>query len=82
MIDTEHLIQFVYGFFCLLGITGIVAAFKTIDWLISQKYVSHTKCEKCRGEVYKTIAIDHDLLQKVDGKMDIMLECMGIHDKN
>lgn len=81
MLDNSQLMQFVYGFFSLLGIAGIIAIFKTIDWLIAQKYVSYHKCEKCRGEIYKTIATDHDLLQKVDSKMDIMLECMGIHDK-
>lgn len=81
MPENSQLMQFVYGFFCLLGIAGIVATFKTIDWLIGQKYVSHHKCEKCRGEIYKTIVTDHDLLQKMDGKMDIMLDCMGIGEK-
>ncbi len=81
MPETSQLIHYMYGFFALLGIAGIVAAVKTIDWLIGQKYVSHSKCEKCRGEVYKTIATDHDLLQKVDGKMDLMLECMDIKHK-
>lgn len=81
MPDTSQLVQYMYGFFALLGIAGLIAAVKTIDWLIGQKYVSHRKCEKCRGEVYKTIATDHDLLQKVDGKMDLMLECMDIKHK-
>lgn len=81
MPDTSQLIHYMYGFFALLGIAGLVGAVKTIDWLISQKYVSHSKCEKCRGEVYKSIATDHDLLQKMDGKMDLMLECMDITHK-
>jgi len=81
MPDTSQLIHYMYGFFALLGVAGMVGAFKGIDWLIEQKYVTHNKCEKCRGEIYKTIATDHDLLQNMDGKMDIMLECMGIPHK-
>lgn len=81
MPDTSQLIQYMYGFFTLLTIAALVGAFKMIDWLIGQKYVSHRRCENCRGEVYKTIATDHDLLQKVDGKMDLMLECMDIKHK-
>ena len=81
MPENSQLIQYMYGFFALLGVVGLIGAFKMVDWLIGQKYVSHRKCENCRGEVYKTIATDHDLLQKVDGKMDLMLECMDIKHK-
>lgn len=81
MNEISQAVPYIYGFFCLLGIAGLVAAIKTIDWLISQKYISKTECEKCRGEVYKTIAVDHDLLYKMDGKMDLMLECLDIHHK-
>lgn len=81
MPENSQLIQYMYGFFALLGVAGLIGAFKMADWLIGQKYVSHRKCENCRGEVYKTIATDHDLLQKVDGKMDLMLECMDIKHK-
>lgn len=81
MPENSQLIQYMYGFFALLGVAGLIGAFKMVDWLIGQKYVSHRKCENCRGEVYKTIATDHDLLQKVDGKMDLMLECMDTKHK-
>lgn len=81
MPDTSQLIQYMYSFFALVGVAALVAAFKMIDWLIGQKYVSHRKCENCRGEVYKNIATDHDLLQKVDGKLDLLLECMDIKHK-
>ena len=81
MPEQSQLIEYMYGFFALLGLAGLIGALKVIDWLISQKYVSHQRCEKCRGEIYKTIATDHDLLQKVDGKMDLMLDCMDIKHK-
>lgn len=81
MPENSQLIQYMYGFFALLGAAGLIGAFKMVDWLIGQKYVSHRKCENCRGEVYKTIATDHDLLQKVNGKIDLMLECMDIKHK-
>ena len=81
MPENSQLIQYMYGFFALLGVAGLIGTFKMVDWLIGQKYVSHRKCENCRGEVCKTIATDHDLLQKVDGKMDLMLECMDIKHK-
>ena len=81
MPENSQLVQYMYGFFALLGLAGLIGALKVIDWLISQKYVSHQRCEKCRGEIYKTIATDHDLLQKVDGKMDLMLDCMDIKHK-
>lgn len=82
MLDTSQLVQYMYGFFVLLTVAGIAGAFKAVDWLIEQKYVTHTKCEKCRGEIYKTIATDHDLLQNMDGKMDIMIEYMEITNKD
>ena len=81
MPEQSQLIEYMYGFFALLGLAGLIGILKVIDWLISQKYVSHQRCEKCRGEIYKTIATDHDLLQKVDGKMDLMLDCMDIKHK-
>ena len=81
MPEQSQLIEYMYGFFALLGLSGLIGILKVIDWLISQKYVSHQRCEKCRGEIYKTIATDHDLLQKVDGKMDLMLDCMDIKHK-
>ena len=81
MPEQPQLIEYMYGFFALLGLAGLIGVLKVIDWLISQKYVSHQRCEKCRGEIYKTIATDHDLLQKVDGKMDLMLDCMDIKHK-
>lgn len=81
MTEQSQLIEYMYGFFALLGLAGLIGALKVIDWIISQKYVSHQRCEKCRGEIYKTIATDHDLLQKVDGKMDLMLDCMDIKHK-
>lgn len=81
MPEYSDLIHYMYGFFALLGIGFIIGVFKLIDWIISQKYVSHIQCEKCRAEIYKTIATDHDLLHKIDGKVDLMLECMDIQHK-
>lgn len=81
MPEQSQLIYYMYGFFALLGLAGLVGSVKLLDWFVCQKYVSHNKCEKCRAEIYKTIATDHDLLQKVDGKMDLMLDCMDIKHK-
>lgn len=81
MFDVQNLMTYVYGFFALLGIASVAALLKGVDWLIMQKYVTHHACEKCRGEVYKTIATDHDLLKELNGKMDLMLECMDIKHK-
>lgn len=76
--DNNHIMMYVYGFFALLGIAGITGILKTIDWLIGQKYVTHNKCEKCRAEIYKTIATDHDLLRELNAKIDIILDKLGI----
>lgn len=81
MANIKDVLIYVYGFFALVGLAGLIGALKVIDWLISQKYVTYQICEKCRGEIYKTIATDHDLLQKVDSKMDLMLDCMDIKHK-
>lgn len=81
MPENSQLIQYMYGFFALLGVAGLIGAFKMVDWLIGQKYVSHDKCEKCRGEIYKSIATDHDLLHNIDGKMDLLLECFNVEHK-
>lgn len=78
MNEVSQLTQYAIGFFSLLGIAAIIGFFKIMDWLISQKYVSHLKCEKCRGEIFKTIAIDHDLLNTMNGKIDILLECFNV----
>lgn len=81
MPNTEQVMMYVYGFFALLGIGGIVGMFKAIDWIISQKYVTHDKCEKCRAEIYKTIATDHSLLSGLDGKVDLILKALNLKVK-
>lgn len=78
MPSMEHVIIYMYGFFGLLGVAAIVGIFKTIDWLINQKYVSHEKCEKCRSEIYKTIATDHTLLTGLDSKVDLILKALDL----
>lgn len=78
MPNIEHIMMYVYGFFALIGIAGIVGIFKAIDWVIGQKYVSHGKCEKCRAEIYKTIATDHSLLTGLDGKVDLILKALNL----
>ena len=81
MNNIEHIMVYVYGFFALLGIGGIVGMFKAVDWIIGQKYVSHDKCEKCRAEIYKTIATDHSLLAGLDGKVDLICQALNIKAK-
>lgn len=78
MINPEHIVLYTYGFFALLGVAAVIGVFKTIDWLIDQKYVSHEKCEKCRAEIYKTIATDHSLLAGLDSKVDLILKALNL----
>ena len=79
--DSSHLLMYEYGFFALLGVAGLIGGLKTLDWAIAQKYVTHSKCEKCRGEVYKSIATDHDLLKELNAKVDLILENLQIKTK-
>lgn len=81
MNNIEDVLVYVYGFFSLLGIGAIVGLFKAVDWIIGQKYVSHEKCEKCRSEIYKTIATDHSLLAGLDGKVDLICQALNIKAK-
>ena len=81
MANLEQVMVYVYGFFALIGLGGIVGMFKAIDWIISQKYVSHNKCERCRAEIYKTIATDHSLLAGLDGKVDLICHALNIKAK-
>ena len=60
--------------FVFLG--GIVAFFKSIDWLISTKYRTKDECEKCRKVIFEAINKDRDLLVRLDAKMDIVLRKM------
>lgn len=81
MPNTEQMLMYIYGFFALLGIASLVGIIKAIDWIISQKYVSHHKCEQCRSEIYKTIATDHSLLVNLDGKVDLICQALNIKAK-
>lgn len=81
MIGPDNILIYIYGFFALVGIGGIIGIFKAIDWCIGQKYVSHDKCEKCRAEIYKTIATDHSLLSGLDGKVDLICHALNIRVK-
>ncbi len=81
MNNIEHIMIYVYGFFALLGIGSIVGMFKAVDWILSQKYVSHEKCEKCRAKIYETIAVDHSLLSGLDGKVDLICQALNIKAK-
>lgn len=74
MLDTNQITIYTIGFFVLLGIGAIIGALKLLDWFISLKYVTHKKCEHCRSEIYKSVAIDHDLLKELNTKMDLVLE--------
>ncbi len=74
MPSTEQITIYTIGFFVLLGLGAIIAALKLLDWFISLKYVTHKKCEHCRAEIYKSVAIDHDLLKELNTKMDLVLE--------
>ena len=74
MLDTNQIIIYAIGFFVLLGIGAIIGALRLLDWFVSLKYVTHKKCEHCRAEIYKSVALDHDLLQKLNTKMDLVLE--------
>ena len=81
MPNLEQIAIYMYGFFALLGIASIVGIFKTVDWLVGQKYVSHSKCEQCRAEIYKTIATDHSLLAGLDSKVDLICQALNIKAK-
>lgn len=74
MPDSSQIAMYTVGFFVLLGIGAVIGALKLLDWFISLKYVSHKKCEHCRAEIYKSVAIDHDLLRELNAKMDVVLE--------
>ena len=78
MLEIHRVLVYVYGFYALLTVAGIAMIVKAVDWLISQKYVSHDKCERCRSELYKTIAFDHDLLKDIHGKVDLIIQGLDI----
>ena len=63
-------------FYSLISIGSIIAAFKSVDWLISTKYRTKDECEKCRNLIYEAINKDRDLLVRLDAKMDLVLEKM------
>ena len=79
--NLDEIAIYIYGFFGFVGMASIVGIFKAVDWIISQKYVSHNKCEKCRAEIYKTIATDHSLLAGLDGKVDLICQALNIKAK-
>ncbi len=58
----------------ILGVGGVIAAFKSIDWLISIKYKTKDDCESCRKTIFDIINKDRDLLSRVDTKVDIVLK--------
>lgn len=74
MPDTEQFLIYMYGFYCLLGIGAIVGTLKLLDWFIGLKYVSRIECEECRRIIEETVAEDHDILQQLNTKMDLILE--------
>lgn len=78
MLEIHRVLVYVYGFYALLTVAGIAMIVKAVDWLIGQKYVSHDKCERCRSEIYKTIALDHDLLKDIHGKVDLIIQGLDI----
>lgn len=67
----ENYILFFYGF---IGLASLIAAFKSIDWLISTKYRTKDECEICRNVIFEAINKDRDLLVRLDAKMDLVLE--------
>ncbi len=60
--------------YIIIGLGALIAAFKSIDWLISTKYRTKDDCENCRKVIYDVINKDRDLLTRLDAKMDIVLE--------
>ena len=78
----SEFLMYMYGFYALLGISAFIGALKLVDWFISLKYVSHNKCEKCRAEIYKDIAIDHDILKDVQAKMNLLLKIFDVSANN
>lgn len=77
----SELIGFFYGICGLFIIVFVIGIIKAVDWLIGNKYVTNLQCEKCRSEIYKMIATDHDLLRNLDTKMDLILDNFEIKPK-
>ena len=63
-----------HGLYAILGIAGIVGAFKTIDWLIGLKYMTKDHCSTCRAEVAKTQSAENEKLARIETKVDMLLE--------
>lgn len=74
MPDLSHVTINIIGFYVLMGLGAVIGALKLLDWFIGMRYVTHYKCEKCRTEIFKSIATDHDLLTQLNAKMDIILD--------
>jgi len=69
----DSIILYIFG-----GLAAIIGGFKTIDWLISQKYKTKDDCEKCRDVIFDVVNKDRDLLTRVDTKMDLILKHLKI----
>lgn len=67
-------VEYILTFYVFVGLVSLVAAFKSIDWLISIKYRTKDECEICRNVIFETINKDRDLLVRLDAKMDLVLE--------
>ena len=66
--NTSHTI------YALLGLTGIIGAFKTIDWLISLKYMTKDSCALRRQEVAEKQTKEDVKLTRIETKVDMLLE--------
>jgi len=69
-------VEYILIFYVFVGLVSLVAAFKSIDWLISIKYRTKDECEMCRNVIFEAINKDRDLLVRLDAKMDLVLEKM------
>ncbi|MBE7708059.1 MAG: hypothetical protein E7Z88_05060 [Cyanobacteria bacterium SIG27] len=73
-------VEYILIFYVFVGLVSLVAAFKSIDWLISIKYRTKDECEMCRNVIFEAINKDRDLLVRLDAKMDLVLK--KIKDNN
>ena len=61
--------------FCsFLAVAGLVGAFKTIDWLISLKYMTKDDCNLCRAELVQRQTKEDVKLTRIETKVDMLLE--------
>lgn len=70
------------GLCALGGLGAIVATFKSIDWLISQKYKTKDDCDKCRADLFDRLNDDKNLLCEINTKVDLLMGYFNLLPKN